>query len=993
MKQNNVNRLIGLSGLFITSLLSHAALAETVSNAASGTSAEALGLSDYRHFVIYPRLEKALKAQKNNDEKTAIHELEYIHQQVPDNVPLTLYLAEAYRHFGHNDRAQLLLTEQLKRNPGDARLQQSLDAIPVKVKPVNTVAELLAQQKACEASPSARCRSEVGQNALRLEQLPIARQQLDDHTFAATPQGKALRNDLLQRAIYLKQWSLAEELFSQSRDTLSVTERQQWFDVLMAGHLDDRMQALQSQGIFNTPDNRIAFATALAARGDAARLQSYLQSAPPAFQTPEQEKSWLYLLSRYSAQPKQALAGYSAQFAENRQYLAGTTLPAMIKAGDYASAQKILNQLPADEMTDERYAIALATQNHPEILRLARQSYARNPADLTRLDQLSWQLMQAGQSREATHLLLQRYPFHGDAQTARTLMVRLSGLLNAHPDWATPTQIARLSQPLSSADLRQLQSQLPGLAANCQTIRNLLGDMSASYDAAAWSRLAQCLRDDVPGMALYDFQQAETRKPDVWHHRAVAYQAFQVQDYATALQAWKKLATREMSNDDLIAATNTAQAAGDSETRDRWLEEAQKRGLDNSAQYWWLHAQRYLPEQPALALEDLTRAITLQPSANAYAARAAVYRQLKQTPAAIRDLRSALALEPDNSATQAALGYALWDAGDNAQSREMLEKAHKAQPDDPAIVKQLAYVNQRLNDVPRTQEYARQVIDDIENLEQVDTLTPEQKQQHFNFRRLHEDVARRWSVNFDTSVGLRSGAMNSANNNVGGSAPGKSYRSYGQLEAEYRLGRNMLLDGDLLSVYSRIFGDTGESGVVMPVKNPMSGTGLRWKPLRDYVAFLAIEQQFPLDRHRGEADTMLRASASFFNSGKYSDEWHPDGQGWFAQNLYLDAAQYVRQDIQAWTADYRVSWHQKVAHGQTVEPYAHVQENGYRDKATQGAQIGGVGVRWNIWSGETHYDAWPHKVSLGVEYQRTFNTINQSSGDRNNAFLTIGVHW
>lgn len=63
----------------------------------------------------------------------------------------------------------------------------------------------------------------------------------------------------------------------------------------------------------------------------------------------------------------------------------------------------------------------------------------------------------------------------------------------------------------------------------------------------------------------------------------------------------------------------------------------------------------------------------------------------------------------------------------------------------------------------------------------------------------------------------------------------KSYRSYGQLEAEYRIGRNMLLEGDLLSVYSRVFADTGENGVMMPVKNPMSGTGLRWKPLRDQI--------------------------------------------------------------------------------------------------------------------------------------------------------------
>ncbi len=304
-----------------------------------------------------------------------------------------------------------------------------------------------------------------------------------------------------------------------------------------------------------------------------------------------------------------------------------------------------------------------------------------------------------------------------------------------------------------------------------------------------------------------------------------------------------------------------------------------------------------------------------------------------------------------------------------------------------------AYVNQRLDDMPATQHYARLVIDDIDNQALITPLTPEQNQQRFNFRRLHEEVGRRWTFSFDSSIGLRSGAMSTANNNVGGAAPGKSYRSYGQLEAEYRIGRNMLLEGDLLSVYSRVFADTGENGVMMPVKNPMSGTGLRWKPLRDQIFFLAVEQQLPLNGQNGASDTMLRASASFFNGGKYSDEWHPNGSGWFAQNLYLDAAQYIRQDIQAWTADYRVSWHQKVANGQTIEPYAHVQDNGYRDKGTQGAQLGGVGVRWNIWTGETHYDAWPHKVSLGVEYQHTFKAINQRNGERNNAFLTIGVHW
>ena len=104
---------------------------------------------------------------------------------MPDNIPLTLYLAEAYRHFGRDDRARLLLEDQLKRHPGDDRLERSLAAIPVEVKSVTTVEELLAQQKRAMLRRPCVVASEVGQNALRLAQLPVARAQLNDATFAS----------------------------------------------------------------------------------------------------------------------------------------------------------------------------------------------------------------------------------------------------------------------------------------------------------------------------------------------------------------------------------------------------------------------------------------------------------------------------------------------------------------------------------------------------------------------------------------------------------------------------------------------------------------------------------------------------------------------------------------------------------------------------------------------------------------------------------------
>lgn len=86
-------------------------------------------------------------------------------------------------------------------------------------------------------------------------------------------------------------------------------------------------------------------------------------------------------------------------------------------------------------MLEERYTVSVATHNKAEALRLARLLYQQEPANLTRLDQLTWQLMQNEQSREAADLLLQRYPFQGDARVSQTLMARLASLLESHPTW------------------------------------------------------------------------------------------------------------------------------------------------------------------------------------------------------------------------------------------------------------------------------------------------------------------------------------------------------------------------------------------------------------------------------------------------------------------------------------------------------------------------------------------------------------------------------
>ena len=725
----------GFIGWLVIALMSSAAQA---ANPLPDATRDQLGLTDYQYFVAYPHLERALRAQRQRDEATTLRELKYLQQRWPDNVPVALYLADAYRAFGQTRQALELLAGLHARHPDNARLAQWLASLPAPAAPAAVVPALTPAPASASASVT---------------------------TVAAV-----------------------------------------------------------------MPDTA------------------------PATPTPQ------------SAAPVEV--------------------------------------------------------HHPV-------QVAANPPLARR-------------------------------KVARRTVVR------------QPLAVAAATVPVT----------------DCQTLRQRM--VAGVTDATAWRRLGACYQDQAPRLALDAYRQAEALSPDPWTHSAVAYQAYRVQDYATALQAWQAVGIANMDDQTLMAAANTAQEGGDVVLRDRWLDEAHQRGLDHQAQYWWLHAQRYLSTKPASALGDLDRALQIGPSVKVYQARAAIYQQQGRRQAAIADLRQALSLEPDNSAVQAALGYALWANGEVVPARDMLEKAHRAMPDDPGLVAQLAYIHQRLGDWLQTQQYAQQAITDLDNRAARAALTPAQQQQRFDFRRLHEESGRRWTFNLDTSIGLHASAHGAASQDT---TPGQSYRSYGQFEAQYRFADNLLFDGDQWSVYSRVFADSSEKQVVLPAEQPMWGSGLRWKPLRDVVWFLAAEQQLPLDHGKGQSDLMLRTSASFLNGGAYSDEWHPVGQGWFAQNLYLDAAHYVRQSIQSWTADYRASWHQKVGLAQTVEPYAHLQQNGYRDASTIGMQLAGAGMRWNIWYGESRYDAWAHKVSLGIEYQRTLKAINQDPGGRNSAFFTAGLRW
>lgn len=871
------------------------ALLATPALAAQEGSKQDLGLSDYRYFKVYPHIERAHKAMEANDETRALRSFEHAHEMAPESIRITLWLAEAYRHFGHENKARALLESELKKAPQNSQLQSALNAIPVPELEVKTLAQLRAFQKACDAAPTVRCRSEVGNYALKLNQLEIARAQLADPQLRHSKEGRQLVDNYTQRAIFLQQWAAADQGFAllDSEATLSEAQYQQWFAILLHMQRDQRILDLQSQGVMNSAGMQLAYAQSLAARNALTSLRRYLASHKPVFNSPVEERNWMRLLATYSEEPGKTVSAWSIKHPENKQYVLSTLVPIRIQKGDWQGANALLNTFPETQALDQRLALSLARRDTPSSLQLIKKISQTRGLSAQELEAVSYQLVSMDQGKVATELLLRGWPFDKAGALQKPLSARLYSQLAAHPEWLTPDSKARLAKPLPSATQRMAQARLFQGTENCAIVRNILGDLSPQYDAQSWSHLAQCYPWQ-PGLALYAAQQAAARDPSPYYQRQVGYLAFAAQDYELARANGVKM-----------------------------------------------------PEAKKGAEDDASR------------------------------------------------GFALIEQGKYPEARDALEKARVSQPDSPEIMRQLVYLNERLDDKPNTRDYSERVVDDIDN-----TLTPQQelsdkqKEDRFEFRRIHEDSERRWTFTYDGSFGLTPDSLNSAGGS-NGVQQNKSYRSYEQFEAEYRIGKNQIIDGDQLSVYSRIFAGSENNGDshFMPVYEPMLGVGVRWKPLRDQVIYLAAEQQIPLGNNHGKSDVMLRASASFFNGGKYSDDWHPTGNGWMAQNLYLDAAHFVKADYQLYTADYRMSWHQKINGHQTVEPYWHAQYNASTDTPYRDNTLGGVGVRLNTWFGESHYSAFPHKVSVGVEYQRAFSGHNRDMDSKNNLFLTLGARW
>ena len=663
-----------------------------------------------------------------------------------------------------------------------------------------------------------------------------------------------------------------------------------------------------------------------------------------------------------------------------------------------------------------RFTTAVSEKRFAEAAAAGDELLALDASPAT-LDDVSFKLVDASADEEALRVLLKAYPFtDADAEQREVLLQRMIPLVERHRGELADIRFQPLRLPLDTAALRSRQGVLWTSVGDCKTVRAVLGDLSSEYGHDDWVRLGDCAAAADPVLARHAYATAHAMNPGGKGSMALAYAAFAAGDFRASLDAWRTIGAGRLSRDELLAASTTALAAGEDQQALDWLEAYRTHGDTPDERYWSLVGRGRIRMDTPGAIAAFERAVALRPDVNDLlrlaqletdpgkrvswleqaitldSTRAATqaelgyaYARAGRAAASLEAFEKSAALDPTNTGVQVELGFAYWRAGRTADAVRALERAYQADPSNMMVTRQLVYAEQRLANNNAARRYAERVLDTPGAFSQeTSDLTPlERADLRFGFQRLHEDLGRRVTVNLDGFSGTRVGAS------APSAQPGSHYRSYAQIEADVRLGKESIRDGTTVSAYARVFADGGELRSAFPSENAVLGAGLRWKPWRSHVVYLAAEGQNGLD-DGSRRDVMLRASASFLNGGRFGDDWHPARAGWFSQNLYLDAARYLKSDFSALTADYRTSYHKRVADGNTLEPYTHVQfsisgtENLERDIRA------GAGARWNIWHGGSNYDADPHKLSLGVEFQHAFDTYLP---DRNGLFLTLGSRW
>ncbi len=155
-------------------------------------------------------------------------------------------------------------------------------------------------------------------------------------------------------------------------------------------------------------------------------------------------------------------------------------------------------------------------------------------------------------------------------------------------------------------------------------------------------------------------------------------------------------------------------ANGRSDEAARRLNEARDAQPDYAIQLYLIEAETLGNNgKDEQALRVLEKAIKQYPDdLNLLYTRAMLAEKRDDLPQMEKDLRSIITREPENAMALNALGYTLADRTTRyAEARGLIEKAHQINPDDPAVLDSLGWVNYRLGNLDEAERLLRRALE------------------------------------------------------------------------------------------------------------------------------------------------------------------------------------------------------------------------------------------------------------------------------------------
>ena len=617
--------------------------------------------------------------------------------------------------------------------------------------------------------------------------------------------------------------------------------------------------------------------------------------------------------------------------------------------------------------------------------------YYQRTGDLQGLDQASFLALQHGRRDEALQWLEQALDSR-QGKLPASLLQRLAGL---YIDTGSTFDASRARALLPQLDAQGRVALLGRLAetGDCAWVRESIGD--SPQTPGELRVLGRCAMPQRPGEAVVHYR-AALAQGDEASRLPLAYALEAAGDAPGAWRIWRQLPLQQLDHIARLTAARSALAVGDSAAAERYWRST----APGSADDWALGAAIAQDRGDlSLALERQRTALASQPNAGHYYGAAATAQAAGDTRQSRDWLAEAVRLDPDNPRYNADYAMRLAAADTPEQRRSSiarLERATRDYPEDYRLGETLAWRYDEAEDSAAARGELRRVIDLEQNPVAADDDFGSMEARRYRQRRAHETLARRdsftlastWSPAGVATVATPSGGSRRA-----------SSQNVQMAVWDHALGEEPTRNGSSLSVYGRAL--AGANGRKLYNQYLAAGVGLRYKPLGDYnlnlYAELYKQNAYPeggfdgerwnklwtpekFERHirdrdryaQTSTDYLLRATASFLDQGEYRNDWRVDEQDWNERSLYLDAAWWTKAGDHQWLSRFQQGrvWKLHTEGAQTLMLY------GFGEFSTQDPDNdwrqdlrSGIGLRWQLWYGDSRYNAFPAHVTVRTEYQ------------------------